>query len=142
MRNSSIRTLFSAALLVTAFAACSGGGSPAPAAAPAAAPASFAAPLKGVTVSAFFNKTHLAGIPVEMYTGKEVDSCPPFGQPCVKKVKGLDSGTTGSDGHVELKARFSGLEIVCVQGYYAKNYATIQECNKNFPNSVALQFAL
>jgi len=140
MRNHSFCTLFATALSAMLFAACSGASPPAQSAPPPGF-ASSAAPLKGVTVKAFLNQTPLAGIPVEMYTGKSVESCPPFGQPCIKKLKGLAQGTTGRDGQVELTARFSGLEIVCVEAYSAKKFAMVQECDKNFPNTVILQLA-
>jgi hypothetical protein len=142
MRNTSICTLFTMALLLTNLAACSGGESPAGSAAPSTNYTHSALPLKGVTVGAFFDKTPLSGIRVEMYIGKAIDSCPPFRQQCIKKATGLDSGTTGSDGTVELKGRYSRLEIICVQAYNAKKFSMLQECDKNFPNTVSLQFNL
>jgi hypothetical protein len=131
-RSITLTAVFSFALV-----ACSGNpsGSSVPSSAlPAIAPFAGATSVSITVV----NTSPLAGIKVDLYTGTPVNSCPPFGHPCVKKVKQLARGTTAKNGKVTLTATFTSNDIVCAEALSGNT--TVQVCKRPFGNSVTLDF--
>ena len=129
----------SAAAAVVALAACSGGLGMAPSSSssllPIPARGAHATSVLIVVRDAF---KRLPGIPVQLYTGKYVDSCPPLGFPCIKKEKSLAKGTTRKNGQITLQATFSSSQNVCAEAVRGGN--TTANCERPFPTSIVLQF--
>lgn len=128
-----------AMLTVLALAACSGGLNSMPQSQSVLPPSpAIGARATTVTVSVRNGTKPIPAANVELYTGKRVDKCPPFGFPCVKKVKSLASGTTKKNGTVRLSATFSSSQLVCAEAAIDETW--IQDCRQPFPGSVVLQF--